>query len=229
MLLIVTNRADLATDYLILRLRELGISFLRFNTEDFPSRAMVRLENSTGKWRWGIEVQGKKYQDEEFRGVYLRHPEIAKLDYVEEAHRDFAEAEVAEALRSLWRIIPDNLWLNHPRLVWVASNKVLQLMTARDLGFRVPPTLVTNSLEAIREFGQHQRGSKLVAKAVRHGFVQDESGTVLAGTQAFVQEELEGEGTTHTLPIQIQARIGKKCDVRVVDRWGSFPNTDSFE
>lgn len=216
MLLIITNRADVATDFLILRLRQLKIPFLRFNTEDFPSRAKILIENSTKQWRWAIEVQGKLYRDLEFNGVYLRHPEIATIDYVEEAHRDFAEAEVAETLRSLWRIIPDSLWLNHPRQVWLASNKIMQLMIAEDLGLRVPPTLVTNSPNDIRKFGEYLSDGKLVAKAVRHGFVRGEDGVMLAGTQPFVLEDLEVEGTAKNIPLQIQLRITKKCDIRVV-------------
>ena len=35
MLLVVTNKSDLACDYLILRLKERGIPFVRLNTEDY--------------------------------------------------------------------------------------------------------------------------------------------------------------------------------------------------
>ncbi len=216
MLLIVTNRADLATDFLILRLRQLKLPFLRFNTEDFPSRATICIDNSTKKWRWAIEIQRKLYHDFEFNGVYLRHPEIATIDYVEKAQQDFAETEVAETLRSLWRVIPDNFWLNHPRQVWIASNKIMQLMIAEELGLRVPPTIVTNSPKAIINFRECQSGGKLAAKAVRHGFVKNKDGVVLAGTQPFVLEDMEEEGTAKNIPIQIQLLITKKCDVRVV-------------
>lgn len=216
MLLIITNRADLASDFLILRLRERCIPFVRFNTEDFPSRASVRIDNETRKWRWAIELRGTWHEDVEFRGVYLRHPEVAPCEEVADEHRAFAQAEVAETLRSLWRIIPDHLWLNAPGRVWLASNKLLQLSVAGDLGLRVPQTLIGNAANAIRKVANGRPKGELVVKAVKHGFVEADGCTLLAGTQAFDLKDLEVEGVSKTLPLQIQRRIRKRSDIRVV-------------
>lgn len=216
MLLIITNRTDLATDFLILRLHELKISYLRFNTEDFPQQAMISIEYSSKQWRWAIELQGKIYRDFEFSGVYLRHPGIAAIESVDDEHKEFAEGEVAETLRSLWRVIPDNLWLNNPRKVWQASNKITQLLTAGDLGFNIPATLITNSQVNIKKFIGYHSDERMVMKAVKHGFISNNDGTWLAGTQAFVLEDLMQKGTASDIPTQIQQRIIKKCDIRVV-------------
>ena len=38
MLLVVTNKSDLACDFLIMRLKERGIAFVRLNTEDYGNQ-----------------------------------------------------------------------------------------------------------------------------------------------------------------------------------------------
>jgi hypothetical protein len=52
---------------------------------------------------------------EQIRGTYFRKPKLPKLENVEGNERLFSEGELREALRSLWRIIPEGRWLNSHR------------------------------------------------------------------------------------------------------------------
>lgn len=216
MLLILTNRADLAADYLVVRLQERGLPYVRFNTEDFPKDVQISLDNSRQGWKWWIRVQGNKYDSSRFSAIYLRHLVLGDLSEVVSSDVAFAEQEVAEALRSLWRVIPDRLWLNHPRDVWLASNKVLQLATAVELGLPVPRSLVSNSPEDIETFAVGASKHGLVAKAVKHGFTERDGRIVLAGTQEFSPEALTRPGVASSIPLVVQDRVPKRCDVRVV-------------
>ena len=139
MLLIVSNKCDLATDFLILRLRERNIPFLRLNTEDYLSLWEVCFSingNSADVvvTKYGEEPLSSKF----FLGAYIRQPRMPTLDLKEEDEKKFAEREVGEALKSLWRSIDEGIWLNAPHRILRASNKPEQLSFAISIGFDIP-------------------------------------------------------------------------------------------
>jgi hypothetical protein len=216
MLLILASRGDLAADYLIVKLKEKRIPYVRFNTEDYPDNAQIALDNRSGHWQWRLTLRGNRYESSDFSAVYLRHLQVGSCAGIPDSDREFVAQEVAETLKSLWRVIPDQMWLNHPRDVWLASNKVLQLVTACDLGFLVPPTLVTNSVDEVEVFAADAAEGGLIAKAVKHGFTALDGRMVLAGTRVVSAADLRGKGVATKVPLLIQERLATRYDVRVV-------------
>lgn len=59
------------------------------------------------------------------------------------------DSERAALQDGVWNLIPDNTWLNAPRIIPSASKKLTQLDTANKLGFRIPNTIVSNQWESI--------------------------------------------------------------------------------
>jgi glutathione synthase/RimK-type ligase-like ATP-grasp enzyme len=217
MLLIITNTTDLACDYLILRLRERRIPFARFNTDLYPESVSldIKIENDRTDYVINLE-NGKAITSESVKYVYFRQP-IAPT-FTEQADSDekaFAEAELTETLRSLWRVIPERLWLNHPVRLWSAINKVEQLLTAKILGFNIPNTLISSDYKSIRHFFA-QNENKIIAKAVKHGFTYNGEKVLLAGTQQLNGDFLKEFDNYAQLPMTYQSVISKEVDIRVV-------------
>lgn len=216
MLLIITNKTDLASDYLILRLEELEIPFFRLNTEDYLSKFQINIHlSNTGIKAEIAYFNGQNINVDDIEGVYFRQPVRPKLNsYVKETHLAFAERESLEMLRSLWRIIDENLWLNHPKYLLLANNKVNQLVRAINIGFKVPPTTITTNQKLIENFFYSFKGD-IIGKALKHGFYKSENQVKVAPTQKIGSDFMENISAYAKIPMIFQKNIKKKYDIRV--------------
>jgi len=216
MLLIITNRDDLASDYLIHRLREINIPFARFNTDQYPETVSIDIEFNKSSFDYTLTLGDQRIASSAITSVYFRQPIAPTFpEGATEVERLFAETELLETMRSLWRAIPEELWLNHPKKLWIAANKVEQLLVAQKIGFRIPETLITSSPERIRGFFVKKNG-KIVAKAVKHGFMQSGDEVLLAGTQILPDDFLSQLESYAQVPMTFQEKLEIDVDVRVV-------------
>lgn len=216
MLLVVTNKTDLASNYLILRLKERGAPFARLNTEDYGRR--FRIDITIGhSTDFSITFDnGETLAADTISAVYFRQPRVPDApDEIAPADRVFAQREVKEVLRSLWRVISAEKWLNHPRNLWLASNKVEQLKIAVGFGLVVPETCVTSSRDAVQAFFEHH-GGRIICKAVKHGFSHADNVVTMAMTKRVEPEFLERYDEYAALPMIYQREIIKACDIRVI-------------
>jgi glutathione synthase/RimK-type ligase-like ATP-grasp enzyme len=217
MLLIITNQHDLASDYLILRLRERGIDFKRFNTEQLGSSVSVEISFSNVQYGFRIEFEdGTVLTRESVSAVYFRQP--LPPDYsgrVADKEIPFVNSEMIELLRSLWRLIPEKLWLNHPTRLWIASNKANQLLAASKIGLRIPRTLFSADRTSITDFFQNEENG-VVGKAIRHGFIMQSNHMILAGTQRMPASFPSRIEDFASVPMTFQQEIKKTYDLRVV-------------
>lgn len=217
MLLIVTNRSDLACDYLILRLMAREVPFIRLNTEDLGQEFWVDLMINKSRARFVIEFpNGTKLGPEDIVSVYFRQPNPPKvLGCSSNDDREFAEREALELLRSLWRMIPERMWLNHPRHLWRAANKVDQLLAAIEVGLDFPATLISSRKDSIAAFVKTTSG-QVVAKAVKHGFLYRNEEIWVAATQRLSPDFLSDFHLYVETPSTFQHEIEKVYDIRVV-------------
>ena len=217
MLLVITNKSDLACDFLILRLKERGIAFARLNTEDYGNQYEFDLSVSQSGPTIVITFgDGTQITNSNIQAVYFRqpllptlHPEIASQD------REFAAREIREQFRSLWRLIEEHKWLNHPRHLLLASNKVEQLSLAVRIGFAIPDTLVTRSLLKIKDFFDYHDG-RMICKAVKNGFVNHNDGATIALTQRIDDDFFSYAQRYASIPSIYQNEIFKAYDIRVI-------------
>ena len=216
MLLVVTNKSDLACDFLILRLRERGIPFLRLNTEDYGTVFQVNLSLTAGDASYQIEFSdGRLITETDISAVYFRQPASPDVSAdIAESDRVFARREARELLRSLWRLIDRGKWLNHPKSLWLASNKVEQLTVAQMLGFNIPATCVSASEPTVRRFIETCDG-RVICKAVKHGFLRQGHTVQVATTQRIGPEFLNRFRDYAPVPTIFQEEIAKAVDVRV--------------
>jgi glutathione synthase/RimK-type ligase-like ATP-grasp enzyme len=128
--------------------------------------------------------------------------------------REFVKRESAELLRSLWRLIDREKWLNHPRDLWLASNKIEQLSVAKSMGFSIPETLVSCSEPAVRAFFTAQ-ARRVICKAVKHGFTRHENTATVATTQRIDDSFLKHFHDYAAVAMIYQREIPKTFDVRV--------------
>ncbi|MCG3776438.1 MAG: hypothetical protein JW395_3297 [Nitrospira sp.] len=84
-------------------------------------------------------------------------------------------------------------------------------MAAR-LGFRVPPTIISNQPSRVREFAN---GRQVVAKAVSSGYVQAPEGNRAIFTSVVPDTDFEDLDGLRLAPVIFQELIPKSRDIRV--------------
>ena len=221
MILLVTSKDDLTTDYLILRLISRGIPFFRFNTEDLLTQYQLSLNVSSQSSSFTLVdiARDQTIRSDEVSAAYFRKPQPPTLTYLsrnsDTAADEFNNHELREILRSTWRIIPRNCWLNSPETLWSASNKIKQLDEAAKIGLSVPPTLVSTSPDDVLRFIVDHRNN-VIGKAVKNGFTTQEFDQTVVFTSVLDENDIDEICDSQTLtPMILQPRLDKKFDLRI--------------
>ena len=219
MILLVTSKDDLTTDYLILRLASREIPFFRFNTEDVLKQYQVRLNvfHDCSSFTIADTARNAEVRSDEITGAYFRKPRppITLLNNSNPVADRFNAQEVREMLRSTWRLLPKKRWLNDPEALWSASNKIKQLDLAAKVGFSVPATLVsTDPSEVFKFISKHDHD--VIGKAVKNGFVQHDLTQTVIFTTALRADDIQELCDSPTvLPMIVQPRLRKEVDLRI--------------
>jgi hypothetical protein len=140
----------------------------------------------------------------------LRAPE--RPDDVSPGVYDFCVRETMDTLLGSL-LVSRVAIMSHPQCIWAAEHKIFQLAVARSLGLQIPETVVTNDPEEVRQ-AFHRFGGRMVAKAVRTGFVNDEGRETAIYTSLVCEEHLRNLETARWSPAIYQQLIEKACDVR---------------
>lgn len=165
MLLILTNSQDVTADYLDSFLRRESIAFERINTDNAMASCRFRYCSE----RPELHINERVLLPSEIDNVWYRRPEQLKhpaLSNTPEAK--FLLNEWAECFEAFLAHIPYTCWMNHPIGNALASHKLEQLTTAKQLGFTIPATLVTQSPDELRAFYDRSNG-RLIVKPLSTG------------------------------------------------------------
>lgn len=215
MILIITNKLDPHADQVIAHLKENGAEFLRFNTEDFPTKIKLSLFQENSSFRGYLVFPAGTLDISKIKSVWYRRPQppyISK-DIGLESAREFALKESKATLSNLWRVL-DCFWVNHPRLVWAAENKLSQLKVASSLGFKIPKTLVTNDPEKAKDFFEICK-DEMINKVIGRGMIEEKDKTLLIYTHKIEKKDLAKIDQVKYVPALFQEYIPKRIEIRV--------------
>lgn len=210
MYLVVTNKRDLTSDFVVLELRRRGLPYLRLNTEEIPNATFQCFPGTEGAWKF--DLPNASFELSKVKAAYFRRPGVPEpLPRIRDAERSYCTQEWHATLQSLYWAIGER-WLNAPHLIALAENKIYQLTLAKSLDFKVPDTLVSNDPGAIKEFASN---GQIVGKPLRNAVVK--GGTrdrVLFTTRISIDGETD-DASIRACPVIVQREIRKKFDVRV--------------
>jgi glutathione synthase/RimK-type ligase-like ATP-grasp enzyme len=209
LILLVTNKRDVTTDFVVLEMRRRGLPFVRLNTEDLPQHELV-MPNGDPE---SLALTGPcgSFSLSDVTAAYYRRPGSFEAEGTE-ATAAYVAAEWSAILRSLWNAL-EGRWLNSPFSILRAEDKPRQLAAARRRGLDIPGTLVTNSYDAANSF---LADGPMVAKPLRHALIDDGAvGSVIFTSR--VNELGPGDAdAVRRAPMILQREIAKLSDVRVV-------------
>jgi hypothetical protein len=208
LLVIVSNREDLTTDWLVLELERRGQAFLRLCSEDYPAKIGVELTPEKAMLQLGDGLLDASA----ISAVWWRRSVAPVMAVEDDRHlAKWAAGEALVAWEGFWQTV-DAHWVNQPEASAHANCKPLQLQEARRCGLTVPPTLITNDLGSARAFQKRHR--RIVCKPLHDGAVSEHGGEHHLYTQRLADDALDEVTHLGRGPFLFQGLVDKVADIR---------------
>ncbi|MGH9838423.1 MAG: hypothetical protein ACREEM_06530, partial [Blastocatellia bacterium] len=217
-ILIVTMKLDPHADAVIDRLEQMNEVVFRLNSEDLLNDYSVCFEqDDTGNSLGEIVSRSQRsiLIPSEIKSAYYRKPKpvTPHIELTQEGAKEFAVTEGQEALRSLYAF-PGVKWINSPFAIQRAQIKFPQLAAAKQLGFRIPRTLITNDPDRAHQFCRECR-NQVICKSLLTTSVKLDDLSYHTYTHKVAEKELEDcLSNVRYAPTLFQEYIPKKTEIR---------------
>ena len=211
----LASGVDLETDLLSAKILEHGVKVIRVNVEDIPSRVNITYtfgEQSAecklveGALETSLDSVSAAWAPSLGRGPF-------GLAFDDRPARELALGGWACALGDLARSMPC-LWVNHPAATQSASDGLLQIRVAAQVGLEVPRTVMTNDPTQLRALGSQGDG-KVVARSVGHYRLGSRGHRADASGEPLAPENLCSAGDVNMAPRIYQEHIQERLLLRV--------------
>jgi glutathione synthase/RimK-type ligase-like ATP-grasp enzyme len=206
MILIITHKEDFTADFVINKLNDRGIQYYRLNCEDIDKDNYV-FENSND-FIFSINNNCS------FHSIWFRRTKLPDIDVKNEAEKLYLLGDYDSLFENMYDLISAKKWLSHPNYVYQAENKIHQLAIARDIGFNIPDTIVTNDQSILRKFIDKNNGN-IIVKPIRQGRIRQKSGYKSIFTNKVNSDIINDLENYHLTPCIFQENINKEYELRV--------------
>jgi hypothetical protein len=217
MILVVSNRDDAHAEHIEAMLRARGAVFMRFDPAMFPVAAAISVSyEPAGRSRRTLRVGEQHLDLREVTAVWYRRPGLpdAGAGIEDRAARELVQEECRQLVQDVWSSV-DCPWLPaQPSIVKSAGQKATQLKVAGELGFELPPTLITNSPTDLLEF-YRQHGGDIVCKLAGTALQRSVGWTFARYTEAVSTRDIAHAHSIALCPVIFQARVPKQVELRI--------------
>src|ERR1039457_6994410 len=148
--LILTRDNDPHTDIVIADLLRKNAPCIRFNTADFPEHASVRMWCDNDHYDGTLQLGDAIVNLSEIGTVWLRRPDPpGSATFPDIKPWKVDRHKSIQTLASIWDLLRGCFWINPSRHNSCAHHKPYQLQMARQIGFEIPRTLITNNSDEV--------------------------------------------------------------------------------
>ncbi|WP_251096664.1 ATP-grasp ribosomal peptide maturase [Streptomyces sp. Caat 7-52] len=209
--LVVTCLNDPTADVVITELHGRDVPVVRLDSGDFPASLSVAAEITEHGIQGRISTPSRTADLANIRSLYYRRPSGFAFPHLREPDARFATTQARYGLGGVLASLPGCRYVNHPHRIGDAEFKPSGLAAAVNVGFDVPPTLVTSSPAAARTF--IKRYAPVIYKPVHNPvyLVDGVSSVVKVAEVAIDDIDDRVAGTAHLF----QQMVAKTADVRV--------------
>jgi len=193
---------------------------LLLDLAELPARAQLSVAYQPGeRARTVLRLRDFEADLGAVTAVWSRRPRAPSPDaeITSQALRDYVRQETADAWIGASALL-DCLWLPAPRWQELrAGYKPLQLQVAADLGFEIPPTLVTNSSEDFLDFYRRHNGA-VVSKTVHNRLLptnRPEGYDAYVLTDLVANRDVVDVDAIRYCPVTVQPYVDKRVELRI--------------
>lgn len=217
MILVLSNKLDITTDVVIHQLKKRGLPFFRWNADNLLASHSIAFElGENGITQLVLQAEGRTVDVmREISVVWYRRPSkvVAHPQITRESMVEFSVREGTALLQNIWQLLSDRMWINVPSANIQFSNKLYQLCFAREIGFKVPATIVTTDKSMVKRFASTH--DKVIVKALSAGYIREGGREKLLYTQLLDEKLLANLEGLEYCPTQFQEYIPKKLELRI--------------
>lgn len=217
-ILILTHEKDGTSDMVIEKLKKKRISFVRFDTENFPEKIRLTIKLSDGMLSGHIVFRNMTIDMDDISVVWNRRPHKPEINSIkDQTAKEWAEEESHQLLKCLWLLMEDKFWINPiENNEKVQFNKPYQMLVAHKVGLLTPQSILTNIPNDAIEFSDDVKGH-MALKVIKSVAVRYSKKTLLLHTKKISRKDLNEralEGIKYS-PVFLQKYIAKKTELRI--------------
>ncbi|MEM8952120.1 MAG: MvdC/MvdD family ATP grasp protein [Pseudomonadota bacterium] len=215
--LLLTHSGDYYTiDLVEAAVAKAGAQPIRIDTDRFPSESSLGVAFNRSGRQVVLEVNGHEINLASARAIWARRlwpgRFTAELDPRYAAH---CQREARTAYMDMLGLLGSARWINPLDAGRTAESKLLQLEVAGEVGLSIPPTLISNSPSAVREFYRDVEGRMITKLLEPLSQTMDGSGTFLY-TSDVSDDDMLAIDELRYAPQIFQAKIEKRSELRVI-------------
>ncbi|MFF1818110.1 ATP-grasp ribosomal peptide maturase [Kribbella sp. NPDC058245] len=212
---VATGTDDVTADAVIAELNRRGrCEVARVNPGDMPHDVGLSafLDPESGRWIGPLTTPSRQFGLADVTSVYWRRPTPGDFPGLDEEAAEFAKVQAREGFGGVLCSLPNARYVNHPHRNWAAEYKPGQLTVAAELGFTVPPTVITADPAAARKFAE--KHAPIIYKPFRLTAITRNGRPQAIWTRRVEPDELDDTiaGTAHLFQAEV---VGKVADLRV--------------
>ena len=170
--IIASYEKDQSALFLMKRLAEIGQTAHLINFGEFPTAmsGTMLFERATSTAL--TSPDGFQFYEDSIKSIWWRRPQGPVKNTRSSLLRKYIQNESEIALSCLLAFLKNVLWVSEPEATRVANRKPLQLALAKQIGFKVPETCISNEPEKVKAFVARHSGISLIMKAVGSSYVR---------------------------------------------------------
>ncbi|MGN7479179.1 MvdC/MvdD family ATP grasp protein [Solibacillus silvestris] len=214
MIFILTDSFDIHADMVIKNLVDSSVEYFRFNLDT------TALKNSTISFEnniWHIHQDSRVITSDDIGVIWARRGFVElTLEELNDTSTGFQiwKNEWNKTLNGFYSTLKEKKWLNQLDKAYKGENKYIQMEFANQVGFKIPPTLVSNDKSKLLEFVEEHE--LVVFKMMTQEFYKSDQGNyeglyVNIINPTDINENFNTQGEN---PIVLQKYIPKNYEVR---------------
>lgn len=218
-ILIVTNKNDEHSDLVIDKLIKFKAKYIRFNTEEFPE--LVKIDISINNKFNGLFIfKDCQLKFSDIKSVWFRRPKEPEWEkekkFINKEANKFALNQRNHTLNGLWEAL-DCFWVSHPQKIKEAEYKIYQLKLARQLGFKIPKTIITNNIKQAKAFylSAKEQKERIITKTLIESSVIKKNKVYAIYTNLIDFQNFNNPDEINLVPSLFQKNILKKIELRI--------------
>lgn len=206
--LLITNKRDITSDFIVAEMNHRNMDVTRWNTEDICDYKLTIFPNEN---RFKLSHVDFTLDSDDIDSAYYRRPGPPEIpEYITDRNeRIHCSLQWDATLKGAYEII-DRCFLNSPSAIATAESKVRQLLAARRIGFRVPDTIVSNCPNQIRQLGKNNH---TVSKCISRSLIEGNNERVIF-TEITPNITDENNKEIEASPFITQSLVKKTYDIR---------------
>jgi len=218
-ILVVTSQQDVHTDIVLSHLSKLNVNFFRLNTDSFFEDYNYSFFYSNKGAIISIFNKKNFKQFDFYSGVaWYRKPQKTFFHRDQKFEKNSAEF-ISSETSNLFRFLYTNnnvKWVNNYYTNIKNSSKASQLILAKEIGFKIPDTLITNKISEFEDF-YNKHDKSVIAKTLGTQIANiDQKGVFLHAHKISPNNVHKIINSFSVCPVIIQEYIPKKIELRIV-------------